>query len=406
MTAPTQRTIELMIKQYTGEITPAEQAELEDLIAQASPAKQQWYRDMLDPLKLAEAMAFAQGEDLAKYQQQWEANARQQWKEQSRRRLHRSLRWAAAAVLVIATGLGIWQWIHRQPSQEQSRAIAGVTEDGESFFLLPGGEKIELGSLTDRPTKAGNALLSRHNNELICQAAYTEGEKPGNIRLFVKHAIYTLLLHDSSRITLGQRSAVQFPDHFNKGERVVEISGEGYFEVKHKLTDADTARVIIVKNALDTLPQHLVEVQALGTRFNIRAYANDTRTRITLDEGSLQICKNTTRIQLHPGEEATITSTGITEKHQISKPGEASAWREGRILFTDIDVTTIMNDLKRHYDDISIAVAPEVADEKISLHSFYNKPIGYLVDIMKKNNSNIAIKMEGNTIYVTPPIRH
>lgn len=406
MTVPPQRTIELMIKQFSGEITQAEQEELDGIIAQASPAQQQWYRDMLDPLQQAEAMAFAEAEDLAQYQQRWETNAHQQQKAQSRHRLRTGLQWTAAALLVIAAGTGIWQWTQRKPPQVT--VIAGITADGESFFQLPNGEKIKLGSLNGQTISRGNVSLSRQNDELICHTIYTEGATPESFRLFVKNTQYTLTLNDSSKITLGNGSALHFSGHRNSKERITEISGAGYFDMKHRRTDTDTARVFIVADALETQPQRLAEVQAFGTRFDIRAYANDPEIRVTLEEGSLRVCKNTAQVQLLPGEEASFTRMSVPVKRKTARPGEASAWREGRILFTDTDVRTIMHDLERHYR-ISVSVADDVAHEKISLHSYYSRTIDYLVDIMKRSNSNIQITFRpgGDTIYVTKPaVRH
>jgi hypothetical protein len=81
MAVPSQRTSELMIRYYTGEITPEEQEELDNSIASKPEAKQQWYRDRLDPEKVAQSRAFAKGVDREKYRRQREARAQQKWQQ-------------------------------------------------------------------------------------------------------------------------------------------------------------------------------------------------------------------------------------------------------------------------------------------------------------------------------------
>jgi transmembrane sensor len=404
MTAPSQRTTELMIKTIAGDSTPEEQEELNSIIGALPPAKQQWYRDMLDPLKLAKAKAFAQGVDLKKHQSQWEANAGLQ-QQPGTRSIGLATWIAAAAVIIVVAGIAIYKGISREEPKQQVTAIPARTEDGQDFFLLPNGEKIGLDSLQEQAIKAGNALLSRHNDTLICEAVNVQTEEPVQLRLFVTKAVYTLVLSDKSKVTLGKNSALRFPTHFHGSERSVDLSGEGYFEVQHQ--QPDTFRTFLVGNALDTVPRRQAEVQAVGTRFNIRAYANEPQKRVSLVEGSVQVCKNTARMLLNAGEEAVFTLTGNPEKQKIKMLKDVGAWRNGRILFTDTEVLTIMRDLERHYDSLQVNVTADVAKEKITLYSSYDRTIGYLVDLIKHNNTNIAIRKEGNTIYVTrPSVQH
>jgi transmembrane sensor len=246
-------------------------------------------------------------------------------------------------------------------------------------------------------------LLSRQDSLLTFAAAEGGAGAPDDLRLFVQEAVYTLVLSDNSHVTMGKGAALHFPGHFRKQERNVELSGEAWFEVEPK--QADTFRVYIVANALvDTVPVRQAEVQAVGTRFNIRAYGNEPTKRVTLDEGILRVCKNNMPWWLNAGEEMTFTLAGIPETHRNPKPEDVAAWRNRRITFTNTDVLTVMLDLERNYKGITVSVAPEVAGKKITLYSTYDRPIGYLVGFIQENYRNyITIKKENDTIYVTRP---
>ena len=65
-------------------------------------------------------------------------------------------------------------------------------------------------------------------------------------------------------------SKLRFPTKFGKGERVVELEGEAYFQVVHN-EDAP----FIVKTSQ-------MAIKVLGTEFNVSAYAEDSVIRTTL----------------------------------------------------------------------------------------------------------------------------
>ena len=81
---------------------------------------------------------------------------------------------------------------------------------------------------------------------------------------------YEVLLSDGSRVWLNAASSLHYPALFSGGGRRVELTGEGYFEVKH-----DPSKPFIV-NANGT------EVQVLGTHFNINAYSDEPLNRVDL----------------------------------------------------------------------------------------------------------------------------
>lgn len=67
------------------------------------------------------------------------------------------------------------------------------------------------------------------------------------------------------------------PDRFKEDRREVQLQGEAYFEV-----EKDARHPFVVK-------ADPVEVEVLGTHFNVEAYPGDAEVKTTLLEGSVAV---------------------------------------------------------------------------------------------------------------------
>ncbi len=86
-----------------------------------------------------------------------------------------------------------------------------------------------------------------------------------------------MVLPDGSKVWLNSASSLKYPTVFNGKTREVELTGEGYFEIKENNT-----RPFIVKTKK-------VNVTVLGTGFNINAYDDETELATTLVHGSVKV---------------------------------------------------------------------------------------------------------------------
>ena len=77
-----------------------------------------------------------------------------------------------------------------------------------------------------------------------------------------RKGFYKLVLPDGSRVWLNAESSIRYPAAFSGDIREVSVTGETYFEVAK-----DTRRPFIVS-------VNGISVKALGTAFNINAYAD------------------------------------------------------------------------------------------------------------------------------------
>ncbi|WP_431214819.1 FecR family protein [Puia sp. P3] len=165
-----------------------------------------------------------------------------------------------------------------------------------------------------------------------------------------------LILADGSKVWLNAASTLKFPSDFKGSERVVELSGEGFFEVTN-----DVAKPFRVK-----IKDAAVEV--LGTHFNIKAYEDERISRTTLVDGSVRMESGSQRVVLKPGEQAEIPypSPGVTGNIKVVPVGNTDvvlAWKNGFFQFDGEDVRSVMRELSRAYN-VDIKVDPNVPEDK------------------------------------------
>lgn len=86
-----------------------------------------------------------------------------------------------------------------------------------------------------------------------------------------------ITLPDGSKAWINAGSKLSYRGDFNVSERIVNLQGEGYFNVT-----SDKARPFIVQTA------HL-KVKAFGTVFNVKAYPGEKTVETTLVEGIVEI---------------------------------------------------------------------------------------------------------------------
>lgn len=151
-----------------------------------------------------------------------------------------------------------------------------------------------------------------------------------------------LTLPDGSEVRIYAGSFIVYPKNFTTDTRTVYLTGEASFHVAK-----NPAKPFIVKTA------HL-EVEALGTVFNVQAYPNDKYTTATLEEGSIRVGLISTTgrdsLILIPSESLVyshLTGKAIINKIDIEK---FKLKENGYLVFEDASFETIVKTLERKYN--------------------------------------------------------
>ncbi|MDD3039690.1 FecR domain-containing protein [Bacteroides sp.] len=153
-------------------------------------------------------------------------------------------------------------------------------------------------------------------------------------------------LPDGTSVTLNHFSSLTYPKGFKNANREVTLTGEAYFEVTK-----DKKHPFIVQAGP-------VNVQVLGTHFNIDAYPNNPDIRTTLLEGSVAVSNtsNTIRLVLESNQMAIYNKVknSLTRK-EIKNSGDEISWRQGELIFNDTSLKEIVRELSNSFNvDIQI----------------------------------------------------
>jgi len=143
-------------------------------------------------------------------------------------------------------------------------------------------------------------------------------------------------LPDGTRAWLNSGSEISYPASFTQGKREVEMTGEVYFQV------SKSQDVFIVKNPGPT-------INVYGTAFNVHAYPDEKEITVALAEGTIALEKDGKELVMNPGEVVFFdASTGrLTRQETAVYP--YTCWREGKYIFRDAPLGSILKTLERRY---------------------------------------------------------
>ena len=208
------------------------------------------------------------------------------------------------------------------------------------MLTLGNGTVVDLNTATDGAiTEQGGTTVNKQQALLIYDAGNGEAQPAINKLSVPKGGKYRLILPDGTKVWLNAASELQFPTAFTDAERLVELNGEGYFEVA-----ANADQPFFVKT-------NGLRVEVLGTHFNVKAYADEPTINTALLEGSVKIVTaNGSSSLLKPGDLAKVTADHNISITKDSDMNLAVAWKDGFFAFRNADIAVILREIGRWYD--------------------------------------------------------
>ena len=146
-------------------------------------------------------------------------------------------------------------------------------------------------------------------------------------------------LPDGSNVWLNAGTTMQYPVSFMTDKREVILDGEAYFEVAHN----EKSPFVVHTSTLD--------VEVLGTKFNVGAYSKKAVFEASLMQGKIRVKSphnEKTAVVLLPNYKTTLKDGRLV----VSKIDDYNVyrWKEGLYCFKSKPFTQIMEDLERYYD--------------------------------------------------------
>jgi ferric-dicitrate binding protein FerR (iron transport regulator) len=281
------------------------------------------------------------------------------------RKLFRDVATSAAAVLFILSAAYFFWWYSKRDKaiavKEEVKTIAqkiiGPAQRIASLTLADGSRILLDSAKAGELAQQGGAVVVNENSTLKYQAKTPATEILFNTLTTAYAQTYTMVLADGSKVWLNAGASIRYPVEFSGNERKVEITGEVYFEVAHDATKPFIVHVAGQKGPMD--------VQVLGTHFNINAYDDEAVIRTTLLEGSVKVTKDTASVLLKPGEQTSISLSSQPSQPIPVQTDAVIAWKNGVFSFNNADIDEVMRQLIKWYD-IEVVYEGDKPSDKIS----------------------------------------
>ena len=196
-----------------------------------------------------------------------------------------------------------------------------------------------------------------------------------------------LTLPDKSRVWVNSGSTLTYGSRFNKHERIIELNGEAYFEVAKN------------KNAPFIVESHGFSVEALGTTFDVKAYADEKQISTVLMEGKVEVGDALNKINLTPNQKVTYNrETKSMQKSDVVDGLIYADWRYNKLNFNSETFENIAAVLERNYNVKFVFEAQSLKKYRYS-GTIGNTSLESLLQIFAMT-SPISYHMKDSVIYM------
>jgi transmembrane sensor len=266
-----------------------------------------------------------------------------------------------------------------------------VPGSNKAILTLAGGKKVVLDNLKSGSFLNQNDIsIQKSNDGRIVYSGtnmQTNGVSAINVMTTPRGGQYQLVLSDGTVVYLNAETSVKFPVVFNGSERIVELSGEAYFEVAH---DSKRPFKVLCKGQ---------QIKVLGTHFNVNAYDDDQVIKTTLLQGSVKLNSGGKQVMLTPGEQASLLTDRSFVINKVNAE-DAISWKKGYFLFRNENIKSIMKQVSRWYD---VDIDYRNGTENIKLGGTVSR-FEQIDDLLKtiQLTESVHFKIEGRRVIVMP----
>jgi ferric-dicitrate binding protein FerR (iron transport regulator) len=203
-----------------------------------------------------------------------------------------------------------------------------------------------------------------------------------------------IILPDSSKVWLNSCTSIVYNNN-SKTDRQIKLSGEAYFEIKK-----DTRHPFIVSTSL-------IDIEVLGTQFNLRAFDDEDLVQTSLYEGQViartVVPASKQEVFLKPGERLTYkknkTWTLATDHLKDDR-----YWKEGAICFRQQTLQNIARILERTFDVEITIVDENLLKEKFTGEFKNGENVNDILKILKMTKKLDYLITDSKIKIISPKI--
>jgi ferric-dicitrate binding protein FerR (iron transport regulator) len=151
--------------------------------------------------------------------------------------------------------------------------------------------------------------------------------------------VKNITLPDGSDVVLNKNSSLTLLDDYGTELRKMRLDGEAFFKVKN-----NENQPFIVKSGD-------LEVEVLGTQFNIDAQNSEGNSTVFVHEGKVKVTslKSRTKVLLTAGESSIFENTTSTLRKDKVNQYNATSWLDDKLRFENTELSQVIRDIEDHY---------------------------------------------------------
>ena len=291
-------------------------------------------------LSLLDGLPETKPEKAATLYAQIQKKAKQQYNEKPK-----SKKWKYASVAAVFIGVLTVGYFYQQGAFDSTPNVILAPANESITLQLEDGtiEVIDPTATKDVRDSNGNLVANQTQSQLDYSDSGETEELVYNTLTVPYGKRFDVVLSDGTTIHMNSGTELKYPVSFLKeGNREVYVEGEAYFDVT-----SDTARPFIV-NA------EKLNVEVLGTEFNVLAYPEDGLTDVVLVEGSVGMyaddAKNENSTILTPGLKGSFDKNDESVATEPVNTSVYTAWLTGELVFRRMPFENLVKKLERHYN--------------------------------------------------------
>lgn len=201
-----------------------------------------------------------------------------------------------------------------------------------------------------------------------------------------------IILSDGTKVWLNAKSRFTYPANFSAKKRNVQLEGEGFFEVARN------------ENAPFVLSVFDLDVEVLGTMFNVKAYP-DEMMEIMLEEGSVEVrLRDNTEnpVTMAPNELLLYSKATGMILNKDQKASVTSRWTVGEFFSYEQPLREIAKELERKFNIPVTIRDKELENELFTCHSQPDASLLQIMNLLKETRKVDYIQQEKEIIIYKP----
>lgn len=155
-----------------------------------------------------------------------------------------------------------------------------------------------------------------------------------------KGEMKTVFLADGTKVILNSDTKLRIPSDFNAKERIIEMEGEGFFDVT-----PNPDKPFIIKSGE-------TQIRVLGTSFDFKAYKEDDFINITVLTGKVRVNRTDQDLQLSlsPNEHLSINKIDGNVRKETIQENNYTKWIHGSLYFNKEPIREVIKTINRTYN--------------------------------------------------------